>query len=73
MPFVIAMKQNRIMKGYLVMSNRKFVESKTADKNTLQTQYKFGNSVYFFNSHFVGKDNLYDLIFNILLKKSNRE
>ena len=52
------------------MSNKTFIESKTVDKNTLQSKYKIGNSVYIVNSHFAGKENLKDLIFNIIYRKT---
>lgn len=61
-----------IMKGYVIMSNIRFMERRTIEKNTLQLQskYEVGNSVYIVNSHFAGKERLEDLIFNILHKKS---
>ncbi len=52
------------------MSNKTFVESKTVDRSTLQSKYKIGNSVYIVNSHFAGTEDLRDLMFNILCKKS---
>lgn len=52
------------------MSNKTFIESKAVDKNTLQSKYEIGNSVYIVNSHFAGKENLKDLIFNIICRKT---
>ena len=59
-----------IMKGYVIMSNIRFMERSAIEKNTLQSKYEVGNSVYIVNSHFAGKERLEDLIFNILHKKS---
>ncbi|MGN0107095.1 MAG: hypothetical protein ACI4A5_05305, partial [Hominilimicola sp.] len=59
-----------IMKGYAIMSNIRFMERSTIKKNTLQSKYEVGKSVYIVNSHFAGKEQLEDLIFNILHKKS---
>lgn len=58
------------MKGYCIMSNRKFIESETIDNNTLQSKYKVGNSVYIVHSHFAGKEELTNLIFNIICQKT---
>lgn len=52
------------------MSNKTFIESKAVDKNTLQSKYEIGNSVYIVNSHFAGKENLKDLIFKIICRKA---
>ena len=67
---LICYKIHYEMKGYLIMSNKTFVESKTVDKSTLQSKYKVGNSVYIVNSNFAGTEDLKDLLFNIFCKKA---
>jgi hypothetical protein len=51
------------------MSSRQIIERKTINKNTTQSKYSTGNSVYIVNSSFSGEEKLENLLFNILHQK----